>query len=262
MRLVRKARTKSTSGIYHVMYRGVNRQEIFHDNEDNRKFLEILKKYKEKLVLNVYAWCLMNNHVHLLLQEGDEELGATMKRIGVSYALYYNWKYQTSGHLFQNRFHSENVESDEYFRTVIRYIHQNPVKAGMVAKVNEWNWSSCAGYYGQLYFPGELLDRDRLLSLFSDEFSIAVEQFREFNEQTNQDECLDDFPFKRRRLPDEEAKVKMKRILGATEIAQVKGLPKFERELILREIKSIDGLSQRQAARILGIPPSLVFKVK
>ncbi|WP_423992908.1 REP-associated tyrosine transposase [Mesobacillus sp.] len=261
MRVVRKARKKSTSGIYHVMYRGVNRQEIFHDDKDNRKFLEILKRYKDKLGLEVYAWCLMNNHVHLLIKEGEEALGTTMKRIGVSYVSYYNEKYQTAGHLFQNRYHSETVENDEYFRTVVRYIHQNPVKAGMVTRVNEWKWSSCAGYYGQPYFPVTLLDQNKALGMFSDDFFIAVEKFKEFNDQTNQDECLEDLPFKRRRLPDEAAKLKMKEILGPTEITQVKSLRKTERDLILRQIKNIDGLSQRQAARILGIPPSLVFKV-
>lgn len=261
MSMVRKARTKSTSGIYHVMYRGVNRREIFHDDEDNRKFLEILKKYHEKLDLEVYAWCLMNNHVHMLLSEGEEGLGATMKRIGVSYAMYYNWKYQTAGHLFQNRFHSENVESDEYFLTVVRYIHQNPVKAGMVGMVNEWRWSSCAGYYGLDYFPGDLLERNKVFKMFSDDFTIAMEKFRDFNEKSNDDMCLEDSPFKRRRLTDEEAKLKMKEILGSTEITQVRGLPKMERDKILKEVKRIDGISQRQAARILGIPPSLVFKV-
>lgn len=260
MCMVRRARTKGASGIYHVMYRGVNRQEIFYDDEDRRKFLEILKKYKEKVALQVFGWCLMDNHVHLLLQVGEEELGATMKRIGVSYALYFNWKYQTAGHLFQNRFHSENVESDEYFRTVIRYIHQNPMKAGMVERGIEWRWSSCAGYYGKPYFPSDLLDRNKVLRLFSDDFSEAAEKFQAFNEQTNEDECLDDLPFKRIRLADEDARGKIKKILGTTEIAQVKNLPKDQRELILKEIKSIEGLSQRQAARIFGISPSLVFK--
>jgi len=97
------------------------------------KFLDIVKKYKDESGMRVYAWCLMNNHVHLLVREVDEDLSATMKRIGVSYASYYNWKYLTTGHLFQDRFRSESVESKRYFLTVIRYIHQNPVKAGITS---------------------------------------------------------------------------------------------------------------------------------
>lgn len=258
--MVRKARKKSSTGTYHVMYRGGNQREVFHDEEDNRKFLEIFKKYKELFGLEVYAWCMMNNHVHLLIKEGEEPLGVTMKRIAVSYVSYYNEKYQTAGHLFQNRYHSETVETDEYFRTVLRYIHQNPVKAGMVERADEWKWSSCAGYYGQPCFPGDLLDQDKALRMFSDDGFIAAEKFKEFNEQRNEDECLEDLPFKRRKLPDDAARLKIKDILGCTEIAQVKSLRKAVRDPILREIKNIDGLSQRQAARILGIPPSLIFK--
>jgi len=88
----RKARVKSASGIYHVMLRGANRQEIFHDDDDCIKFLDTLKKYKMKTEMEVYAWCLMSNHVHLLLKEGNEDISITMKRIGVSFVAYYNWK--------------------------------------------------------------------------------------------------------------------------------------------------------------------------
>lgn len=93
---------------------------------------------KKKSKYEMYAWCLMNNHVHLLLKEGIEPISTTMKRIGVSFVWYYNGKYNTNGHLFQDRFKSEKVESDQYLLTVIRYIHQNPVKAGIVKSVDEW----------------------------------------------------------------------------------------------------------------------------
>ena len=86
----RVAREKSRSGIYHVMLRGANRQEIFHDDEDCLKFLNIIEKYKVKSDLKLYAWCLMGNHVHLLVKEGNELLSTTMKRIGVSFVSYYN----------------------------------------------------------------------------------------------------------------------------------------------------------------------------
>ena len=85
----------------------MNRQDIFHDDDDRRRFLEILKKYKKKMRLKIYAWCLMSKHIHVLLKEGEESINVTMKRIGVSYAVFYNWKYRTSGRVFQNRFNSE-----------------------------------------------------------------------------------------------------------------------------------------------------------
>ncbi len=106
----RRARLKSASGIYHIMLRGANKQEIFHDDEDCRYFLTTIKRYKVISGMDIYGWCLMNNHVHLLLKEGQEEIATTMKRIGVTYVYHYNCKYKTVGHLFQDRFKSENVE--------------------------------------------------------------------------------------------------------------------------------------------------------
>jgi len=83
MKVPREARVKSKTGIYHIIWRGANRQEIFHDEEDWIKILDILKKYKLNCKLIVYAWCLMGNHVHLLIKEGNEDISKTMKRIGV-----------------------------------------------------------------------------------------------------------------------------------------------------------------------------------
>ncbi|WP_092501783.1 hypothetical protein [Virgibacillus subterraneus] len=85
----------------------------------------------------------MNNHTHLLLKQREESLSTTMKRIVVSYVNYYHWKYRTNGHLFQDLLKRENVETTQCLLTVIRYIHQNPIKARMTYKIDEWKWSSC-----------------------------------------------------------------------------------------------------------------------
>ncbi|MGJ9386075.1 transposase [Salipaludibacillus sp. CF4.18] len=243
------------------MLRGANKQEIFHDDEDCMTFLETVEKYKIKSEMDVFAWCLMNNHVHLLLKEGNEDISTTMKRIGVSFVWYYNLKYKTTGHLFQDRFKSENVETYMYLLRVIRYIHQNPVKAGIAKTVDEWRWSSCSGYYGQkVSFSRFMLDEDVILRMFSDDVAVAKMKFKEFNEKTNDDECLDDRSTERKRFTDEEARMEIKKILGEVEIAQVKSLPKLKRDIVLRETKEVEGISQRQAARIFGVSPNLVFR--
>ncbi|MFD2442842.1 transposase [Bacillus sp. CGMCC 1.16607] len=259
MKISREARVKSRSGIYHIMLRGANRQEIFHDENDCIRFLEIIKKYKSKSEISVYAWCLMSNHVHLLLKEGTEDISVTMKRLGVSYVWYYNWKYNTTGHLFQDRFKSENVETTRYLLTVIRYIHQNPLKARMVNLIDEWRWSSYQSYYDKKTYPWKLLDDEFILNMFSPDITVAKERFKEFNERCNNDTCLED-RVNKRRLPDEEARQEIKRVLGMIDIAQVKSLPKQQRNGLLQKIKQIDGLSQRQAARILGVSSNLIFK--
>lgn len=255
----RGPREKSETGIYHVILRGANRQEIFHDDDDRIKFLETLDKYKNSTKMKVHGWCLMGNHVHLLLEEGSEELSVTMKRIGVSYVSYYNSKYKTTGHLFQDRFRSEKVESDNYLLTVIRYIHQNPLKADMVKRIEEWKWSSCLGYYDKSSYPQDLLDSKLILGIFSEDKDTAIIKFKEFSEAKNEDKCLEDT--KRIRLTDEEAKEKIMKLIPWLHLTQIKNLPKEKRDEIIIRIKGIEGVTQRQLARILGISPNLVFKV-
>jgi len=256
----RGARVRSKNGIYHIMLRGANKQEIFHDDEDCVKFLEIIGKYKRLSDMKVFAWCLMNNHVHLLIKEGNEPISITMKRIGVSFVWFYNYKYSTTGHLFQDRFKSKNVETRRNLLTVIRYIHQNPVKAGIVNRMVEWRWSSCREYYGKHVHLRNLLDADYIFRLISEDSTIAKERFKEFNERKSDDQCLDDRVNERKRLSDQEARQEIKQLLGTIEIAQVKSLSKVERNEVLRQVKLINGLSQRQAARILGVSPNLIFK--
>ena len=119
-------RKQSSTGIYHVMLRGVNRQQIFLDKEDCTYFLESLYVCKQISRFKLYAYCLMGNHVHLLINAKEEPVDMIMRRLGSKYVYWYNSKYERIGHLFQNRFKSEPVETDTYFLTVLRYIHMNP----------------------------------------------------------------------------------------------------------------------------------------
>lgn len=202
----------------------------------------------------------MGNHIHLLLQEGELDLADIMKRIGVSYVWHYNRKYDAVGHLFQDRFKSEAVEHDAYLLTVIRYIHQNPVKAGIVKRPAEWRWSSCTGYYGEQVYPPALLDHDLILGMFSKNDDKAVEWFKEFNETKNTDVCLDDTGVMR--LTDDKAGEEIKRLITPFNIVEIKSLSIDRRNELLSRIKKIKGITQRQAARILGVPPNLIFKAK
>ena len=151
--MTRQPRLSSQSGIYHVMLRGVNRQQIFEDDDDYRKFIMILHDMtspKDELKRPLpprcafYAYCLMPNHVHLLIQEKEEKLSKTVKQIASRYAMYYNNKYEHFGHLFQDRFKSEPVESYSYFLTLIRYIHQNPVAGRLCQRVEDYDYERLA----------------------------------------------------------------------------------------------------------------------
>lgn len=140
--MARIARQGSTSGFYHIMARGINRENIFAGDTDKKVISGIISGKIEESDVDIYAYCIMNNHIHLLLRTELDELSAFMKRVNGSYALYYNKERDRIGPVFQGRFKSERVENDAYFWGVLRYIHLNPVKAFIVQRAIDYPWSS------------------------------------------------------------------------------------------------------------------------
>jgi putative transposase len=249
----RTGRKRSESGIYHIVLRGSNRQTIFEDEEDATKFLETLQRYMDISGYKLYDYCLMGNHVHLLLKEEQEELGIVMRRIGASYVYWYNLKYQRCGHLFQDRYKSEPVEDDRYFLTVLRYIHQNPLKAGIVNDIADYKWSSYPEYMGS----SKMIETDFALQLFNDDKNKAIASFAEFHEIARDDTCLD--MNVRRRILDEEAIGVIKTTCNLNQCSDVQGLERDKRDRYLKALKE-KGLSTRQLARLTGISRNIILK--
>ncbi len=154
----RRARRASASGIHHVMLRGVNRDMIFLEDEDRERFLTALRTARDVSGFSILAYCLMDNHVHLAMQEGPEPVGAAVRRVGVRYAGWFNRKYQRVGHLFQDRFKSVPVEADAHLVTLLRYVWNNPVEAGLANDPDEYRWSS-RHLHGRRLVDLELLHR-------------------------------------------------------------------------------------------------------
>lgn len=248
----RQARKKSESGIYHIMLRGINRQVLFEDEEDRGRLISTLREYKNKSGYEILGYCLMDNHIHLLIQEGKEPIASTMKRIGVSYAFWYNWKNKRSGHLFQDRYKSESVEDDQALLSVLRYIHQNPTKAGMVGSISEFKWSSYNEYVG----IAKIVDTSLVLGMFSENEMIAKESFAKFmTENCNDEISIED----NKRLTDSEAKERIKSTVDKT-FDEIQQMDKEKRDEILRRMKDIEGVSIRQIARITGFTVNVVAR--
>lgn len=254
----RKPRQKSETGIYHVMVRGINQQDIFHDEDDFKRYLEILKKVSFESGVSISGYCLMTNHVHLLIREGDKDVSAFMKRLGISYAYWYNWKYERTGHVFQDRFKSEGIESNAYLLTVIRYIHQNPVKAAIVRNPEEYRWSSCAVYYKYDGQTMDCLDTKLILSILSEQEKEAIERFRKYMEECNEDRCLD--YCENRRVGDTEAYQIIKKIIKGRPVTVLQTMDQEGRSKILNRLRNEYGLSLRQLSRITGLPFHIVRK--
>ncbi|KAB2951640.1 transposase [Heliorestis acidaminivorans] len=242
----RRARVKSSTGIYHAMLRGINRQIIFEDNEDYEKILQIIQVCKEKSGFELYGYCLMSNHIHLLIKEAQEDLGLIFKRIGSRYVKWYNQKYERTGHLFQDRFKSEVVETENYFLTVLRYIHQNPLKAGLVEDIANYRWSS----YNEYISKENLCDTNLALSLFSNESPKALALFTEHNKTENKDKCLENE--EQHKVTDSEAEKIILNTSGVRNLNLIQKLDKDKRNKIIRESKK-RGLSIRQIQRLTGI---------
>lgn len=142
----RVAREKCGNSIYHICVRGNNKQDIFLDNEDREEYLKRVRNYVERYKMRIYAYCLMTNHVHLLIYDNDQDISKFMQGLSLSYVIYFNKKYGRTGHLFQDRFTSVIMKNDMQLMYVSRYIHLNPVRANMVDRAAEYRWSSYSAY--------------------------------------------------------------------------------------------------------------------
>jgi putative transposase len=250
----RTPRKKSRSDIYHIMLRGINHQNIFEHEGDYEKFIDILDTYRIKVGYEVYAYCLMGNHAHLLVREGNEDLSNTMKRIGTSYVHWYNWQYNRKGHLFQDRYKSEAVEDDRYFLTVLRYIHQNPVKGKLADSIDLYDWSS----YREYTTEARIINTDYAFSMFHQNRSKALESFKRFNMGANDDKCLD-ITEKRKTLSDKELRQLMLEKYNI-ELASLQNEHPATQTEILKYLKKIDGTSLRQLSRLTGLTLNKIFR--
>lgn len=250
----RKPRRKSISGIYHIMIRGINRQTIFEDDEDRERLLETLDRFKEICQYKLYGYCFMDNHIHLLIREVEESISQTIKRISSSYVYWYNNKYSRSGHLFQERFKSEAVETTGYFKTVLRYIHQNPLKARLAKNVFECKWTSLREYLGH----PSIIDIDYALHLFSPNRVKAIQRFTVYMEQENNDQCLDNHV--KIKPSDNEVRSYLNK-LGIPHSSSLQQMDKGKRNEIISQLKQLEGVSIRQLARVTGISKSVIQRV-
>ena len=143
----RIARIKSEDAIYHIMFRSISELDLFKEDEDKLKYLSLIRKYQLKYKFKVYAYCLMDNHGHLMIDCNGADISRIMHSINFCYAHYYNRKYKRHGHLFQDRFKSKIIKDDEYLITLSAYIHNNPTDIAMYKdKVENYEYCSLKEY--------------------------------------------------------------------------------------------------------------------
>ena len=249
----RQARQKSESGIYHVMLRGIDRVQLFYDEDDRRAFIERLSRYTSEGKVGLLAWCLMGNHAHLLIREGEHGLSCVMKKLELSYSHYFCKKYDRRGYLFQDRFKSKPVDDEGYLLAVVRYIHRNPLEAGNALTY----WTSYGEYLG---FP-EITDTALVLGMFENNAKGSQHAFKEFIETVDETTCsfLDE-RYTGRILDSEAIKIilEVSKLKSCTDLGLV---DKDERNCLIAQLRK-RGLSVRQISRLTGIGRGIVASVK
>jgi putative transposase len=170
-------RIEVEGGLYHIITRGVARQDIFHDADDHARFMKLLAALKERLPFYLYAYCLMTNHIHLLVERMTDDVGRIMQRLLTGYAQYYNRKYRRVGHVLQGRHKAILCQSDQYLTELVRYIHLNPVRAKMVRQPENYAYSSHRAYMG--LEPSGIVDVDPVLRHFSPKKKVAIERYEQ-----------------------------------------------------------------------------------
>lgn len=252
----RVARKVSITKVYHIILRGNDRQDIFFEEQDYRKFLKIISITKEKYQYELYTYCLMTNHVHLVIYDKNNQLSKIMQSIEISYSSYFAKKYSKNGHLFQNRFLSKNVESQEYLYRLCRYIHQNPLKAG-ISSIEDYKWSS----YKEFINGEKIISSELILSMFGQTKPEATENFILFHKYKS-DEINEEIEYEGiSKLTDEQVKEKIQELLELREISDIYMYDRETRNKKICLLKEIQGTSKIQLARVLGMNKKMLERI-
>lgn len=243
----RAPRAIAESGFYHVILRGNGKQIIFEDDADRRAFLVLLAKRAGDAGINVLAWCLMENHVHLVLEDPTQTLSEMMQRLSGDYAQRFNRKTGRVGHVFENRFKGCPIETEAYLLQAIRYVHDNPENAG-ICPAAEYPWSSYREYVG----PAEIADTRLVLDMLG-----GAEGFVAYSQPGQRRTYRFD---RRARVPEDEMGVVARLALGELPAHEVKALPKVERDQRLLDLRDV-GLSVKQIGRLTGIGTCTISRV-
>lgn len=248
--MARQARMESPTEYYHVMMRGNNRESIFKEKGQKMFLLELIEEQIEEALIGIAGYCIMDNHVHIIIKSELSNLSNAIKSINTKYAMRFNRQKNRVGHVFQGRYKSEIINDEIYLLQVIRYVHNNPVNAKMVKSPNDYRWSS----YGEYLKQGTIISKEQR------EFVLAcygsMNQFIEFHKKRDSLEYLEikeDIQQYRRNIGEniistylKEKEVNKSQILNSDEII-----------FILKQSK----FTHRQIAELLEISNSRVHRI-
>ena len=192
----RKARVKTDESIYHIMCKSISEVNLFKDAEDKKKYLLLVKKYKDLYNFKIYGYCLMDNHMHLMVDANGADISKVMHGINFSYAMYFNKKYKRDGHLFKDRFKSKIVNSERYLKTLSLYMHNNPTDIKEFKDCPEkYAFSSLGIFLGKRRDSFKLVDYGFVMSLFGNNLKSARENYHNLIFRCNEEKLKQEIEF-------------------------------------------------------------------
>ena len=249
----KKYRKESEANLYHVVARGIAQQILFEDDNDRQYFGSCMRRYLCDYRVELYAWCFMSNHVHLLLHARKEVMAKFMRQLLSTYARYFNGRHGRSGHVFEGRYDSVAIEDEPQLLTAIRYIHRNPLSIPK-QDIYTYTWSSYREYLDTPF----ITTTDEVMNLFAskDDFVRFHEEWAEASPTPQKTTTAS-----RRMLIDDEAVVYAQQLLGVDSVTDIAALPKSMRDKCLACLKQ-NGFSISQIARLTGIGRNIVQRAK
>ena len=232
----------------HLIVRGIGKQLLFEEKSDYEFYLNRLKTYCIETNVKVICYCLMENHVHLLVFDPENQVSLFMKKIGVSYAAYFNKKYERTGHLFQDRYKSECIKDDAQLLVTFRYILNNPVKAG-ISTAADYPWSS----YLEYGMPNPFTFYSRIYEMVGDSSKL-----NDYLLQGLDDECME---FNSLKHDDTWALDIIHKTMNLKSGTNLQNLPREDRNNLIIKLKKA-GLSKSQIERLTGIPKAIIDQIR
>ena len=253
--MTRIPRSYSFSKRYHIMLKWIDNQKIFYDNQDRRVFLDKLVKTKKDFNLKIYAFCLMDNHVHMVIKSEKEFLSKSMQSLTIRYVQYFNKKYKRIGTLVQSRFKSKNIEDQRYFLEVCRYVHRNPENAG-IARTEDYEWSSYQEYLGK----EKIIDKTALLYYFNNN----INEFIKYTAKNNVYEYLSELAEYELigKLTDMQVTNIIMKLFNIKDVSKIPYFFKNQDTIALMQsiskMKIIKGTNKTQIARIIRVSRKII----
>ena len=249
----RKPRIFSPTGIYHIILRSINQHIIFEEDDDYQKLLYILSDCKRTFDIDIYAYCLMDNHIHLLINSTEDHLASFFQSLGTRFVRWYNTKYSRSGHLFQDRFYSIPVVKKQQYLSTLAYIHNNPVKSALCRYPSEYRWSSYNAFYGQ---KNPLVDTSFSFDIAGSK-DLLLQYFSTDSTRFDDSQIIPALEKTRQFMPDKDALIIFKEITKLSSTSEVVNLPKSIRNKYMNILHE-KGLTKKQIARLMDVSVSTV----